>query len=68
MYSLLFQFVVTNVFTILIPLWGVIGIRTNRIGYVRFFSNYTGVLRVTACLEGTTMLGSFGSLIPPFGH
>ena len=46
------QFIVTNVFTIFIPLWGMIGIWTNRIGYAKFFWNILGLmfLKLPQCL------------------
>lgn len=52
------QFVVTNVVTIFIPLWGMIGIWTQKFGY-EFVKNDT-LPYTDRVLPGFTMYGSFG--------
>lgn len=56
------QFVVTNVVTILIPLWGMIGIWTEKFGSVSFNLFLPPIVPLT-CTLGSTMSGSSGSSI-----
>jgi hypothetical protein len=53
------QFVVTNVVTILIPLWGMIGIWTEKLGSVSFNLFHATIVPLRSVL-GSTTYGSFG--------
>jgi hypothetical protein len=53
------QFVVTNVVTILIPLWGMIGIWTEKLGSVSLNLFHDVIIPLTSA-SGSTTYGSSG--------
>ena len=51
------QFVVTNVVTILIPLWGMVGIWTQKVGFHNVWEFWYGIVTVGNIISNLVFLG-----------